>query len=146
MLFTDWSPGDRLLLYTDGIVEASDASEHFLGQDVLSDLLKKTAGVSSSDAADSIISSVRDWSVKQDDDLTGFATTSGTDNKVNGMVQLQGLTGKYSELLAKIMPYHSSTPSAEDFECNRLGHINCQLSSPTIRSFRQRATWSKLTS
>jgi sigma-B regulation protein RsbU (phosphoserine phosphatase) len=63
-------PGDRLLLYTDGIVEASDASGNFLGQDVLSDLLKKTVGLSSSEAADSIISSVRHWSVKQDDDLT----------------------------------------------------------------------------
>jgi phosphoserine phosphatase RsbU/P len=63
-------PGDRLLLYTDGIVEASNASGDFLGRDVLGSLLRKTAGLSSSEAADSIISSVRQWSAKQDDDLT----------------------------------------------------------------------------
>ncbi len=51
---------DRLLAYTDGI----------LGQDALWSLLKKTVGLSSSEAADSIMSSVRLWSAKQDDDLT----------------------------------------------------------------------------
>jgi sigma-B regulation protein RsbU (phosphoserine phosphatase) len=63
-------PGDRILLYTDGVVEASDASGDFLGHDALCSLLKKTAGLSSSEAADSIITSVRQWSAKQDDDLT----------------------------------------------------------------------------
>jgi len=63
-------PGDRLLLYTDGIVEASNAAGTFLGQDALCELLRKTAGLSSSAAADSIMSSVRQWSAKQDDDLT----------------------------------------------------------------------------
>jgi serine/threonine protein phosphatase PrpC len=63
-------PGDRLLLYTDGIVEASNAAGTFLGQDALCELLRKTAGLSSSAAADSIISFVRHWSAKQDDDLT----------------------------------------------------------------------------
>jgi sigma-B regulation protein RsbU (phosphoserine phosphatase) len=63
-------PGDRLLLYTDGIVEASNASGDFLGRDALRNLLRKTAGLSSSEAADSIISAVRQWSAKQDDDLT----------------------------------------------------------------------------
>lgn len=63
-------PGDRLLLYTDGIVEASNASGDFFGHDALCQLLAKTAGLSSSEAADLIISSVQQWSVKQDDDLT----------------------------------------------------------------------------
>ena len=62
--------GDRILLYTDGIVEASTASGDFLGHEALCELLKKTVGLSSSEAADSIISSVRQWSAKQDDDLT----------------------------------------------------------------------------
>jgi sigma-B regulation protein RsbU (phosphoserine phosphatase) len=61
---------DRLLLYTDGIVEASNATGDFFGQDALCDLLRKTAGLSPSAAADSILSSVRRWSVNQDDDLT----------------------------------------------------------------------------
>jgi sigma-B regulation protein RsbU (phosphoserine phosphatase) len=63
-------PGDRLVLYTDGIVEASNASGDFFGQAALSDLLRKSGGLSSSETADSIISSVRRWSLKQDDDLT----------------------------------------------------------------------------
>lgn len=62
--------GDRLLLYTDGIVEASNSSGDFFGQDALCELLRKTTGLSSSAAADSIMSSVRQWSAKQDDDLT----------------------------------------------------------------------------
>ena len=63
-------PGDRHLLYTDGIVEASNVSGDFFGQEALSDLLRKTGALSPSAAADSIISSVRQWSAKQDDDLT----------------------------------------------------------------------------
>jgi len=63
-------PGDRLLLYTDGIVEASNATGDFFGQDALCELLRRTAGLSPSAAADSIMSSVRHWSAKQDDDLT----------------------------------------------------------------------------
>jgi phosphoserine phosphatase RsbU/P len=63
-------PGDRLLPYTDGIVEASNALGDSLGHDALCDLLRRTAGLSSSEAADSIVCSVRQWSAKQDDDLT----------------------------------------------------------------------------
>jgi sigma-B regulation protein RsbU (phosphoserine phosphatase) len=62
--------GDRILLYTDGIVEASNASGDFLGHDALCELLRKTAGFSSSEAADSIMSSVQRWAAKQEDDLT----------------------------------------------------------------------------
>jgi phosphoserine phosphatase RsbU/P len=62
--------GDRLLLYTDGIVEATDASGNFFGQDSLSDLLRQTSGLPPSEAADRIIASVGEWAVSQDDDLT----------------------------------------------------------------------------
>jgi sigma-B regulation protein RsbU (phosphoserine phosphatase) len=63
-------PGDRIVMYTDGIVEASNAAGDFFGHDALCDLLTKTKGLSPEVAADSIISSVRQWSAKQDDDLT----------------------------------------------------------------------------
>ncbi len=63
-------PGDRILLYTDGIVEASNAAGDFFGRDALFESLRKTTGLSPSGAADSIMSSVRQWSAKQDDDLT----------------------------------------------------------------------------
>jgi sigma-B regulation protein RsbU (phosphoserine phosphatase) len=62
--------GDRLLLYTDGIVEAADASGKFFGQDSLSDLLRQTSELLPSEAADRIIAAVGQWAVSQDDDLT----------------------------------------------------------------------------
>ena len=63
-------PSDRILLYMDGIVEASNAAGDFYGKDTLFESLRKTTGLSPSAAADSIISSVRQWSARQDDDLT----------------------------------------------------------------------------
>lgn len=62
--------GDRIVMYTDGIVEASNASGDFFGQDALCELLSKTRALSPALAADSVISSVQKWSGKQDDDLT----------------------------------------------------------------------------
>lgn len=63
-------PGDRLLLYTDGIVEAANAAGNFFGQGSLSDLLRQTSALSPSQVADRIIASVAQWSASQDDDLT----------------------------------------------------------------------------
>jgi len=63
-------PGDRLLLYTDGIVEASSAAGEFFGQEALGALFRQTAGIAPSDAADRIISTVQQWAASQDDDLT----------------------------------------------------------------------------
>jgi sigma-B regulation protein RsbU (phosphoserine phosphatase) len=62
--------GDRIVLYTDGIVEAPNAAGDFFAQDRLCDLLTKTRGLSPARAADSVISSVRRWSGKQDDDIS----------------------------------------------------------------------------
>jgi phosphoserine phosphatase RsbU/P len=62
--------GDRIVMYTDGILEASNTAGNFFGHDALHDLLTKTRGLSPAMAADAIISSVRQWSAKQDDDLT----------------------------------------------------------------------------
>ena len=62
--------GDRLLLYTDGLVEASNAAGEFFGDEALRKVLKKTSGCSPADAADLILSAVQKWSATQDDDLT----------------------------------------------------------------------------
>lgn len=62
--------GDRIVMYTDGVLEASNAAGDFFGQDTLCDLLIKTRQLSPAMTADAIISSVRRWSGKQDDDLT----------------------------------------------------------------------------
>ncbi len=62
--------GDRLLLYTDGIVEAFNLHGDEFGQDNLCLLLKQTAHLSVSETADHIISSIQQWSPHQADDLT----------------------------------------------------------------------------
>jgi len=63
-------PGDRLLLYTDGIVEAASARGEFFGQEALGALLRQTMEISPAEAVDRIISAVQQWAVTQDDDLT----------------------------------------------------------------------------
>jgi sigma-B regulation protein RsbU (phosphoserine phosphatase) len=62
--------GDRMLLYTDGIIEASDRSGEFFGSERLSALLLETSVMCASEATDKILTSVREWSVVQEDDLT----------------------------------------------------------------------------
>jgi phosphoserine phosphatase RsbU/P len=62
--------GDRLLLYTDGIIEASNAAGEFFGRDALCNVLRKTAGSTARDAADLIVAAVQKWSATQEDDLT----------------------------------------------------------------------------
>jgi phosphoserine phosphatase RsbU/P len=62
--------GDRLVLYTDGVLEATNAAQEEFGRDRLHALLLETAALSHSEAADQIISSVQRWSAAQSDDLT----------------------------------------------------------------------------
>ena len=62
--------GDRVVMYTDGILEASNAAGDFFGHESLCDLLKSTRDLSPAMAADYIMASVRQWSGKQDDDIT----------------------------------------------------------------------------
>jgi sigma-B regulation protein RsbU (phosphoserine phosphatase) len=63
-------PGDRLVLYTDGLLEAANATGEEFGPHRLSALLKDVAGLSPEAAADHIISSLQTWSRAQNDDLT----------------------------------------------------------------------------
>jgi sigma-B regulation protein RsbU (phosphoserine phosphatase) len=63
-------PGDRFLLYTDGLVEARNGAGELFGEDSLSDALKVTAPMSPADAASVIVEQVQRWSPVQDDDLT----------------------------------------------------------------------------
>jgi sigma-B regulation protein RsbU (phosphoserine phosphatase) len=63
-------PRDRLLLYTDGIIEAANSAGEFFGQEKLFRLLQDTTKLSARQAADYIIDAVRKWAHSQDDDLT----------------------------------------------------------------------------
>jgi sigma-B regulation protein RsbU (phosphoserine phosphatase) len=62
--------GDRILLYTDGILEPINAAEEEFGHDRLAGLLKQSAMHSPDEAAETILNAVTAWSVSQQDDLT----------------------------------------------------------------------------
>ena len=62
--------GDRILLYTDGILEAVNSRDEEFGAERLDALLKATVELTSAEAADHIIAAVQQWSSTQNDDLT----------------------------------------------------------------------------
>ena len=62
--------GDRLLLYTDGLVEARNADGKLFGDGSLMAALKKSAKLAPSEAIDQMVDAVQRWSKSQDDDLT----------------------------------------------------------------------------
>ena len=63
-------PGDRFVLYTDGMLEATNGNEEEFGRDRLHGLVRESAGLGLAEAADYIISAVQRWSAMQGDDLT----------------------------------------------------------------------------
>jgi sigma-B regulation protein RsbU (phosphoserine phosphatase) len=62
--------GDRLLLYTDGLVEARNAEGTLFGEQSLAAELKTSARMTPSETADHLIGAVQRWALSQDDDLT----------------------------------------------------------------------------
>ena len=66
------SPGDMLLLYTDGIVEAETAKHELYGEERLTDCLRSVAGASTKDVIESVRSSVDGFAGGNDqfDDMT----------------------------------------------------------------------------
>jgi len=64
------APGDRLLLYTDGVIEAANGGEEEFGQERLGKLLAASAGTTVKELADRILSTVQAWAPTQMDDLT----------------------------------------------------------------------------
>ncbi len=62
--------GDRLLLYTDGILEAVDGHDEEFGEERLCALLQTTADLSPAETTDRIVATVQQWSKVQSDDLT----------------------------------------------------------------------------
>jgi phosphoserine phosphatase RsbU/P len=62
--------GDRLLLYTDGVIEAANGGEEEFGPERLCKLLAESAGMAAEQTADLILSTVQGWASTQMDDLT----------------------------------------------------------------------------
>jgi sigma-B regulation protein RsbU (phosphoserine phosphatase) len=62
--------GDRLLLYTDGLVEARNADGTLFGERSLANEFKTSSQLSPSETVDHLIAAVQSWAKTQDDDLT----------------------------------------------------------------------------
>jgi sigma-B regulation protein RsbU (phosphoserine phosphatase) len=63
-------PGDRLVLYTDGLLEAANTQQEEFGRERLHAQVRETANLYPAEAADQIILSIKQWSSIQNDDLT----------------------------------------------------------------------------
>ncbi len=61
---------DRILLYTDGIVEATNASEEEFGYERITRVLQESSMHCPEQAADTLLAAVSAWSASQQDDLT----------------------------------------------------------------------------
>lgn len=64
--------GDRLLLYTDGLVEARNEGGEMFGGQALAAALKASATLGPAEAAEHIIRAVQQWARAQEDDLTAL--------------------------------------------------------------------------
>jgi phosphoserine phosphatase RsbU/P len=62
--------GDRLLLYTDGLVEARNEQGELFGEERLNRAVLDSSGLTPDAAADEMIAAVQKWAKSQDDDLT----------------------------------------------------------------------------
>ena len=64
------APGDRIVLYTDGVVEARNAEGLLFGEDALLSTIRKSASMTPREAAHQVIQNVQAWAKAQEDDLT----------------------------------------------------------------------------
>ena len=64
--------GDRLLLYTDGLLEAKNAQGEMFGEELLAAELKQAASLTPAEAVERIIAKVQGWGTSQEDDLTAL--------------------------------------------------------------------------
>ena len=70
------SPGDRFLLYTDGVIEPENASGEFFGNHKLEEIVRKYQSSAPSELLDQLLAAIRHWrptSMAQQDDITIIA-------------------------------------------------------------------------
>jgi sigma-B regulation protein RsbU (phosphoserine phosphatase) len=66
----DLEPGDRLMLYTDGLLEARSKDGKLFGEAALWQAMRATGADVPEEAVNKIIRTVQEWAHSQDDDLT----------------------------------------------------------------------------
>ena len=68
-------PGDRLFLYSDGVVEAASKKEGDFGETRLLEILRANASLSLSEGLDRLTDSLKDWRGEDslDDDVSLLA-------------------------------------------------------------------------
>ena len=74
-------PGDRIVLYTDGVTEAQTAAEEFFGKQRLREAVSKSAALDCAGMHDAIQQALKDFTggAEQSDDITlVVAEYSGT--------------------------------------------------------------------
>jgi sigma-B regulation protein RsbU (phosphoserine phosphatase) len=64
--------GDRLLLYTDGLVEARNGLGVLFGEEALTNALRRSASLAPGEAVNQLMGAVEQWARSQDDDLTAL--------------------------------------------------------------------------
>jgi sigma-B regulation protein RsbU (phosphoserine phosphatase) len=63
-------PKDRVLLYTDGVLEACNSAGEFFGAERLTEAILHASALSVDAAAEKIVQEVKQWSRVQEDDIT----------------------------------------------------------------------------
>jgi len=67
------SPGDRFLLYTDGVTEPQNANGNSFGDTELEQVVRANQGRSPAELSNEVLSAIRHWqppSITQQDDIT----------------------------------------------------------------------------
>jgi phosphoserine phosphatase RsbU/P len=60
--------GDRLVIYTDGLIEVTNADGEFFGEDALQRFLEANSGLGADEFADALLAHLRRWSSRREDD------------------------------------------------------------------------------
>ena len=70
-------PGDRIVLYTDGVTEAHDVNNDLYGDDRLLEVIERTKDRSGDEVVETIVNDVNDYArdVPQFDDITMIVLT-----------------------------------------------------------------------